>query len=255
MLSLDRRRAFGPWFFVAIAAHFALYFNDASFFVLDPSGDALAAFTMAGSMGMVTYIMPLFAALPFAAGFCADWNSGFAGPAAMRSGNQRYLLSKIKACALSGGLAPAIATLLFILMLNFKFPTSADFMEICADADPFNHVLKMGLPLGLIFYYTGVVAMQFLAGACWATAGLAFSAFCPNVLLTLCVPLAAYRLSLELYYWLELPYWMNLPLLQDCCVELNYVLTLLAGILVFGALTLIQGGVFFVRAKRRLTYG
>ena len=185
MLTLDRRRAFGLWFFVAILAHFALYFNDGSFFVLERDGDALAAFTMANAMGMVTYIMPLFAALPFSAGFCADWNSGFAGPAAMRAGNRQYLFSKWLACALSGGLAPALATLLFLLMLNLKFPTSAEFMAICAAGDPFNGVLNLGAPLGLALYYSGLIAMQFLAGACWASVGLAFSTFCPNVLLTL----------------------------------------------------------------------
>ena len=56
MLSLDRRRAFGPWFFIAIAAYIALYFNDVSYIFMDEQGDALATFAMAGSMGMVTYI-------------------------------------------------------------------------------------------------------------------------------------------------------------------------------------------------------
>ena len=35
MLSLDRRRAFGPWFFIAIAAYIALYFNDVSYIFMD----------------------------------------------------------------------------------------------------------------------------------------------------------------------------------------------------------------------------
>ena len=42
MLSLDRRRAFGPWFFIAIAAYIALYFNDVSYIFMDEQGDALA---------------------------------------------------------------------------------------------------------------------------------------------------------------------------------------------------------------------
>ena len=52
MLSLDRRRAVGPWFFIAVAAYFALYFNDVSYIVLHREGDALATFAMAGSMGI-----------------------------------------------------------------------------------------------------------------------------------------------------------------------------------------------------------
>lgn len=255
MLTLDRRRAFGLWFWIAIAAHLALYFNDVSYFVLESSGDALMTFSLSRSTGMLTYVAPLFSALPFAASFCADWNSGFAGSAVMRSGNRRYVLSKTCACALSGGLVPAIATLLFIILLNLRFPTNPALMFSFADGDPFNLVLNMGAPIGLWFYYGGMIVMQFAAGACWAMTGLAFSAFMPNTLLTLCVPLAAYRLSLELYYWFELPYWLNLSLLQDCMVEMNYVLTLLTGFAVFGAITLALGIVFCVRATRRLTYG
>lgn len=255
MLSLDRRRAFGLWFWVAIAAHLALYFNDVSFFVLESNGDALMTFSLSRSMGMLTYVAPFFSALPFAAGFCTDWINGFASSAAMRSGNRRYLLSKIRACALSGGLVPAIATLIFIVFLNFRFPTDPELMVSFVDGDPFNRVLLMGSPVGLGFYYLGVTLMQFMAGACWALTGLAFSAFVPNVLLTMCIPLAAYRLSLELYYWFELPCWLNLPLLQDCTAELNYILTLLAGFTVFGAVCLILGAVFCIRTTRRLTYG
>lgn len=255
MLSLDRRRAFGLWFWIAIAAHLALYFNDVSFFVLESEGDALMTFAMSRSTGMLTYVAPLFSALPFAAGFCADWNSGFAGPAAMRSGNRRYVLSKISSCALSGGLVPAIATALFIVFLNLRFSTDPELMLTFADGDPFCHVLSMGAPIDLGFYYIGIVLMQFLAGACWALTGLAFSAFVPNVLLTLCIPLAAYRLALEIYYWFDLPLWLNLPLLQDCMVEMNYVLTLLAGFVAFGAVSLILGAVFAIRTTRRLTYG
>ena len=255
MLALDRRRAFGLWFFAAIAAYVALYFNDVSYIIMDTRGDALATFAMSGAMGMVTYIMPFFAALPFSTGFCADWNSGFAGPAAMRAGNGRYLRSKCLACAVSGGLAAALGTLIFIVILNVKFPTSAGILENYTDIDPFNGVLSLGAPMGLILYYGGTVIMQFLAGACWAMTGLAFSAFCPNVLLTLCIPLAAYRLSLELYYWFMLPYWLNLPLLQDCQAELSYPATLMAGVLVFGGLSVALGVIFALRAGRRLTYG
>lgn len=252
---MDRRRAFGLWFLIAIAAHFALYFNDSSFFIFDTNGDALMTFTVSRSMGMLTYVAPLFSAIPFAAGFCSDWNSGFAGAAAMRSGNNRYILSKISACALSGGLVPAIATLAFIIFLNLRFPTDPELMAISAETDPFCRVLSMGAPTGLGFYYAGIILMQFMAGACWAMTGLAFSAFVPNVLLTLCIPLAAYRLSLEIYYWFELPYWLNLPLLQDCAVELGFLVTLLAGFVAFGTLSLILGILFSVRTTRRLTYG
>ena len=254
MFLMDRRRAFGAWFWIAILAHLALYFNDVSYFIMDPHGDALMTYSLSAGVGMVTYMMPLFAALPFSTGFCADWNSGFSSAAALRSGKRDYLLSKVRLCALSGGLAPAAATLIFAVFLNLRFPTAGYLMESFAEGDAFNRILNLGAPGGLILYYAGNIAMQFLAGACWSLIGLAFSAFCPNVLLTLCVPLAAYRLSLEIYYWLELPLWLNLPLLQDCSVDLNYLATLLAGVFVFGGLSLIFAALFCFRAGRRLKY-
>lgn len=254
MLLMDRRRAFGLWFWGAILAHLALYFNDVSYFILDSHGDALMTYSLSVGTGMVTYMMPLFAVLPFSTGFCADWNSGFASAAAMRAGRRNYLLSKVRLCALAGGLAPAAATLIFVLFLNLRFPTAAYLMESFAEGDAFNRILNLGAPEGLILFYAGIIVMQFFAGACWAMIGLAFSAFFPNVLLTLCMPLAAYRLSLEIYYWLELPRWLNLPLLQDCAVELNYAMTLLAGLFVFGGLSLIFGVLFCFRAGRRLKY-
>ena len=58
-----------------------------------------------------------------------------------------------------------------------------------------------------------------------------------------------------MYYWFEPPYWLNLPLLQDCMVELSYRDTLLAGLGVFGGLSLIMGVLFAARAGRRLRYG
>ena len=253
MLSLDRRRAFGAWFFIAIAAYIALYFNDVSYIFMDDQGDALATFAMAGSMGMVTYIMPLFAALPFSTAFCADWNSGFAHHAAMRSGNGRYLLSNARL------FSPAAWRRRWVRCFHRhaqpQVPQSGDILANYVAVDPFTHVLNLGAPKGLLLYYGGVTAMQFLAGGCWAMMGLAFSAFCPNVLLTLCVPLAAYRLSLEIYYWLQLPYWLNLPLLQDCMVELSYRDTLLAGLGAFGGLSAIMALLFAARASRRLRSG
>ena len=52
MLSMDRRRAFGPWLWIAILAYPAMYINDISYMIFDSQGDALMTFTMSGAMGM-----------------------------------------------------------------------------------------------------------------------------------------------------------------------------------------------------------
>lgn len=254
MLAMDRRRAFGPWLLIAIIAYLLMYINDISYIFLDSRGDALATFSMGGAMGMVTYIMPLFAALPFSTGFCSDWNSGFAGLAAMRSGRRRYLVSKVIACAVSGGVAAAGGTLLLIALSVLKFPHTEEVIANFIDVGDFYDILAIPGAAGLILYYAGAVVMQFLAGSFWAMTGLAFSAFCPNFLLTLCIPLAAYRLCLEAYYWLEFPMWLCPPLLQDLTVEMGYWPTMLAGAGVFLALDALMGLIFALRADRRLRH-
>lgn len=253
MLSMDKRRAFGTWLLIAIFAYLALYVNDISYMIFDSQGDALMTFSMSGAMGMVTYMMPLFAALPFAAGFCSDWNSRFSGAAVIRCGKKKYLSSKIVACGLSGGTVAAGGTLLLILILVIKFPQSEDTMQNLLDSGEFCSVLSMG-KTGLVLYYIGALIMQFLSGSFWALTGLAFSAFCPNYLLTLCVPLAAYRLCLELYYWELLPAWLCPPLLQDLMIGLNYWQTLLVGFGAFLLFDALMGFIFAIRAERRLRY-
>lgn len=253
MLSMDRRRAFGPWLLIAVLAYLAMYINDISYMIFDFRGDALMTFAMSGAMGMVTYIMPLFAALPFSTGFCADWTSGFSGFAAMRCGKRKYLSSKILACALSGGAAAAGGTLLLILILILKFPQSDEVIQNLIETGEFYSILSIG-KAGIPLYYVGTLVMQFLAGSFWALTGLAFSAFCPNFLLTLCIPLAAYRLCLELYYWEVLPMWLCPPLLQDLMIGLNYWQTLLLGLGAFMLLNAVLGSLFAFRAGRRLRY-
>ena len=254
MLSMDRRRAFGLWLLIAMIAYLLLYINDISYVFMDARGDALATFSMSGATGMVTYIMPLFAALPFATGFCADWSSGYTGVAVMRAGKRKYLMSKILACALSGGVATAGGTLLLIALLVLKFPHTEEVILNFIDVGEFYDILALEGTMGLILFYAGVVLVQFLAGSFWAMTGLAFSAFCPNFLLTLCIPLAAYRLCLELYYWIEFPLWLCPPLLQDLMVGLSYGPTLLTAAGVFIGLDVLLGFVFAWRAGRRLRY-
>ena len=107
---------------------------------------------------------------------------------------------------------------------------------------------------GYIGYFAGVLFVQFIAGAFWAMAALAFSAYVPNVLWTVCLPLILHRLFLELDAWTNLPTWLNLSLLQDQETELAFAPGLLTAVGIFGALIAIAVLLFYRRGKRRLTY-
>ena len=107
---------------------------------------------------------------------------------------------------------------------------------------------------GYIGYFAGVLFVQFIAGAFWATAALAFSAYVPNVLWTVCLPLILHRLFLELDAWTNLPGWLNLSLLQDSETGLAFAPGLLAAVGIFAALIAASAALFYRRGKRRLTY-
>ena len=121
MLAHDRRHAFGPWVFAAAAAYFLLHLYNILYMLNEPENPAILIWRFSGSMGLVPDAMPLIAALPAAAAFAVDLNSGFAVPAVLRSGTRRYLRSKLLAACIGGGLAPFLGRLLFVGLLHVLY--------------------------------------------------------------------------------------------------------------------------------------
>ena len=253
MLAHDRRHAFGPWVFAAAAAYFLLHLYNILYMLNEPENPAILIWRFSGSMGLVPDAMPLVAALPAAAAFAVDLNSGFAVPAVLRSGTRRYLRSKLLAACIGGGLAPFLGRLLFVGLLHVLYRG-----DVTMAAEMFGPEGAMGIAFtgiaGYVGYFAGVLFVQFLAGAFWALAALAFSAYVPNVLWTVCLPLILHRIFLELDAWTNLPAWLNLSLLQDSETGLSFAPGLLAAVGIFGALIAVSAVLFYRRGKRRLTY-
>ena len=253
MLAHDRRHAFGPWVFAAAAAYFLLHLYNILYMLAEPENPAILVWRFSGSMGLVPDAMPLVAALPVAAIFALDWNSGFAVPAVLRSGTRRYLRSKIIAACVGGGLAPLLGRLAFMVLLHILYRG-----DIAMAAEMFGSEGAMGVAFtgmaGYIGYFAAALAVQFIAGAFWALAALAFSAFVPNILWTVCLLLILHRLLLEVDSWAGLPDWLNLSLLQDMETTLDFAPSLLVAVGVFGVLSVAAAVLFYRRGKRRLTY-
>lgn len=253
MLAHDRRHAFGPWVFAAAAAYFLLHLYNILYMLNEPENPAILVWRFSGSMGLVPDAMPLVAALPAAAAFAVDLNSGFAVPAVFRAGTGRYLRSKVLAACIGGGLAPLLGRLAFVVFLHILYRG-----DVAMAAEMFGPDGAIGAAFngvgGYIGYFAGVLFVQFIAGAFWAMAALAFSAYVPNVLWTVCLPLILHRLFLELDAWTNLPTWLNLSLLQDQETELAFAPGLLTAVGIFGALIAIAVLLFYRRGKRRLTY-
>ena len=253
MLAHDRRHAFGPWVFAAAAAYFLLHLYNILYMLNEPENPAILVWRFSGSMGLVPDAMPLVAALPAAAAFAVDWNSGFAVPAVLRAGTKRYLRSKVLAACIGGGLAPLLGRLFFVIFLHILYRG-----DVSMAAEMFGSDGAMGVAFtgvgGYIGYFAAALFVQFLAGAFWAAAALAFSAYVPNVLWTVCLPLILHRLFLELDAWTDLPAWLNLSLLQDSETGLTFAPGLLTAVGIFAALIAVSAVLFYRRGKRRLTY-
>ncbi len=254
MLSLDRRRALGLYLWIAVAAALLLQLNSISYLLRDAEGDALMGFFLSSSLGYVAPVMPLLAALPFGTGFCADWQSVFVPEVVLRSGKRRYLFSKTLTAFLSGGLMQSLGMLSFILFLNLKFPPDFSVEPFLGDISGLETLLLGGGAGAYLSYYGARLLLAFFAGGFWAMTALTFSAFYPNLSLTLVVPLVTHRLLQELGYAVAMPAFLNVTLLEAGAVGLSPEMTLAAGAGVFLALTATLALVFCWRARRRLRY-
>ncbi|MEA4897348.1 hypothetical protein ACH6CV_06745 [Bacillota bacterium Meth-B3] len=251
-MSLDRRRALGPYLWGAALFGLLLQLHSVSYLLTGREGEALMAFFFSSSMGFVAPVMPLLSALPFATGFCADWRSGFAAAAVSRSGKRRYLHSKAAACALSGALASALGMLAFVVFLNLWFPPDWSREPFIGDIEGLETLLLGGGAGAYLKYYGARLLLASCSGAFWALSALAFSAFYPNVPLTLCAPLVLHRLLQELGQALLLPPFLDVTLLETGAAGLPPPLTLAAGAIVFGVLCAALWLTFALRAGRRL---
>lgn len=255
MLSLDRRRALGPYLWLASICALLLYLNSVSYMLRDQEGNALMAFFLCVSVGYAAPILPLMAALPFGTAFCADWQNSFAPAAVTRSGRRRYLVSKVLSSAISGALASAMGMLLFIAVLNLRFPP--DFAAepyLGGDVAGLLHLLNGGGAGAYLAYYGAHLLLAMLSGMFWAMSALTFSAFYPNVALTLCAPLVLHRLMAEVGNWVYIPGWMNVTLLESGALDMSPAALLLAGAGVYGTLTAMLAALFAWRAGRRLRH-
>ena len=236
VMSLDQQRGLGRWLGIAVICALALYLHGVIYLITDSSGDAFMTFSMATTVGFAAPVMPFIAALPFATAFCEDIKSGYFALIVSRVSAGRYLRSKVIACMLSGGLASALGLMLFIITINVKFPPGVDVF------------------MGHFVFYLTRIFLAFLSGAFWAMTAMLFSAFFPNVELSLCVPLVTYRLLAELAWWMYIPAQFNVTLMDVGMVDLSDPMLMLHGIMLFGGLSAVCATGFYLRALRRVRY-
>lgn len=122
------------------------------------------------------YILPVFAALPFAASFCEERNNKAVAYIVSRAGMRRYGAVKYMVNVLMGGLVVTFGTVLLILFLRMRFQMTSDYYEasVAGTADLFHKWLAVRYP---IRYCMTEAALGFMRGMIWAGASMFVSLY------------------------------------------------------------------------------
>lgn len=147
-----------------------------------------AAFVMnALSSDAMTLALPIVAALPYTASFAEDIKSGFVKVYLPRTTTNGYILGKLSACAISGGLALAlgILTALGISALLFT-PMEAALAEGTETPRYFAELM-------------GKVLLFFCSGAFWSLMGILFATLTGSKYMAYASPFVIYYVLIILY--------------------------------------------------------
>ncbi len=156
-----------------------------------------------------TFLVPVFAALPFAVSFCRDYKERALLLIVSREGKKSYCTVKYIINALCGGLVAAIATGILLLFLSSQFPMAEPLFPDITVSTPFHAWIALNRPLayGLIEMISG-----FLRGILWSSIALCVSVYISDPLVVLASPyfisfvvVQAYRIfALDERYRLDL---------------------------------------------------
>ncbi|MGI5986223.1 MAG: hypothetical protein ACOX7O_10290 [Oscillospiraceae bacterium] len=201
------------------------------------------------------YLLPMLAALPFAASYCIEDQSNMINFIVARADKKKYCLSKILVSAISGGLVLALGGLLLVLLLTIRIPlvTDDEVMLMTMNRYPFYTLLAKGNGAG---YFAAMFYLAFLRGFLYAAAALTVSAYFTNKYVTVASPFIVSFLLIRAYNLLHIPGNFRLNLLLNARAGLGSDrATLLITSAVVLAIATICGYIFMRRVIRRMEYG
>ena len=134
-------------------------------------------------MDLYTLIMPLIASLPYSTSLLLDRKINLNNMICLRTKCKKYLISKITANALIGGVVTSVPPLIFLAILYCTL--SHQIVEFGVHPTGFMKSLFMTNPLRYILYYS---LIAFLFGAVYATLSMAVSIFTNNKIVTTITP-------------------------------------------------------------------
>ena len=199
-----------------------------------------AAFVMnALSSDAMTLALPIVAALPYTSSFVDDVKSGFVKVYLPRTTTNGYILGKLSACGISGGLALSLGILTAYGVSALLFT-------------PMEAVLTEGAEVPAYFgKLMGKVLLFFCSGAFWSLVGLLFATLTGSKYMAYASPFVIYYVLIILYeryfdtlYVLYPKEWL-LPSNRWYFGNLSVLIWV-------GELIVIASMCFYLAAKRRL---
>ncbi|QBD80962.1 hypothetical protein EPA93_35340 [Ktedonosporobacter rubrisoli] len=206
-----------------------------------PPGYHVGIITNALSSDMVTFATPIICALPFTPAFVDDMQSGFIKQFLPRCGINAYILGKLIACAISGGLV-----LFSGILLAYVLST----LGLTVLEDPFDG--------GIIATYSGIIlakaALYLCSGMLWSLVGFTLASITKSRYMAYAAPFVFYYILIILHeryfaawYYLYPKEWLN-P--SHVWMLGNWGLILLQSAFMLGF-----GIIFAIFAKRKLGNG
>lgn len=188
-------------------------------------------------------------ALPFAANFAEEWQSGVTIAAVARKGVKSYSLANVLCVFLSSFIAVFLGLVLFAGILSVFLPV------YMPSNNPVSFLYGVILKSAFPFLYIMLKSLVFaLSCAAWSVMGLMLSAFLPNKYVSICAPFVASYIVERIT--MQLPDPINLYVISLSVLPWkNALLSFFYSVLLFLLIACICGMVFGIVVKRRVENG
>ena len=152
--------------------------------------DVLTYFFSALALGGYLIFTPLLTVLPGVLTFCDEWNTGYVKYILARQRPAHYIVHRLIANAVAGGLATALPPIVFAVSGLFVCEPYTMTDLTAGRLSPFHETIlePMELTLGGWGCIATICGLAFLFGVVWSTLALGLSACFPNRYVALCAP-------------------------------------------------------------------
>lgn len=193
-------------------------------------------------------VILIFAAVPFAANFCDEYNNSYTNMCLIRSNPRNYIIGNIAAGIVSSFAVTFIGIVLFMGYLSLNIPFYDAYSGISSPM-PYGYFLNIGYPA---MYALIRISIYAVSNSMWVIAGMALSALIPNSFVAICSP---YIFSYVIEKMtMKLPDYMNLfflTLSRDVLGK-NATVTYIYTIGIFMIFIIFWSYIFYKLVQRRI---